>query len=113
MAAQNGTITFQRPSGTKFTYSFYLDDSAGNAVRWLKDGKAGSASPDNQIVTEPCVIKDFCIAAASGQTTTVIKINDQPVSVLLNAAHLATIYYRPEPNIFLAPGQKLTAVQLA
>jgi len=113
MAAQNGTVLFQRPSGTKFSVSVYFDDTALNPVRWLKDGKAAAGSPDNLLITEPVVIKDICLAAASGQTTTTIKINDQPVSVILNAIHLASITTRPEPNVYVSPNQKLTMVQVA
>lgn len=113
MAAQNGVVQFERPNKSRFTYSVYFDDTAGNPVRWLKDGKAAAASPDFLQIGELCAIVDVCLAAASGQTTTVVKINDLPVSTLLNALHLASITTRPEPAVVVFPGQKLTAVQVA
>lgn len=113
MAAQNGVVTFERPNGTKFTYSVYFDDTATNPVRWLKDGKAAAASPDNLIITEVSAVVDVVLAAASGQTTTVVKKNDLPVSTLLNALHLASITTRPVPGILCLPGQKLTMIQVA
>lgn len=113
MAAAQGTISFERPNGTRFTYSIYFDDTAGNPVRFLKDGKAAAASPDNLIMGEIAGIKDIVLLAASGQSTTVIKINDYPVSTVLNALHLAAITTRPTPDIVIRPGQKLTMVQVA
>lgn len=113
MAAQNGTITFTTPQGQSVTYSFYLDDTAGNPVRWSKDAKAGAAAPDSIIVNRPCWITDLTIAAASGQTTTTIKVNDSPVSVLLNANFLASVTNRPKLGIALRPGDKFTAFQVA
>lgn len=114
MGAAQGIVTFERPNHTRFSYSVYFDDTANNPVRWLKDGKAGATSPDWLVMNEPLVaIQDICLAAASGQTTTVVKINDLPVSTHLNALHLASITTRPEPAIFITRGQKLTMIQVA
>jgi len=113
MAAAQGTISFERPNKTKFTYSIYFDDTAGNPVRFLKDGKAGAASPDFLNIQELSAIVDIVLAGASAQTTTVIKLNDNPISTILNALHLASIVNRPEPGILCLPGHKLTMVQLA
>lgn len=113
MAAQNGTIQLEFPGGMTTTYSFYLDDTAGNPVRFSRDAKAGATSPDNVVVGNVCAIVDIAIAAASGQTTTTVKVNDIPVSVLLNANFLASITNRPHPNIVLRPGAKLTMFQVA
>jgi len=113
MAAQYGTVTFERPNRTRFTYSVYFDDTAGNPVRFARDGKSGTAAPDNIVATEIMGIVDICLAAATGQTTTVIKVNDNPVSTILNAIYLASITTRPEPGTIIFPGQKLTMVQIA
>lgn len=113
MAAQNGTITYQFAGGVRRTYSFYLDDTAGNPVRWSLDGKAGAASVTDITAQAPCAIADFVIAAASGQTTTTFKINDYPVSTILNANYLASVTFRPPLNLVMKQGDKLTAFQVA
>jgi len=113
MAAAQGIITFERPNKSKFSYSIYLDDTAGNPVRFLKDGKAAAGSPDNLVSTELCAIVDIILEGATAKTTTVVKINDLPVSTLLNALFLASVTTRPSPDIVLWPGRKLTMVQVA
>jgi hypothetical protein len=60
-----------------------------------------------------CAIVDVILEGATAKTTTVIKINDSPVSTLLNALYLATVVTRPPIDIVLFPGQKLTMVQVA
>lgn len=114
MAAKNGTITFSRPfSPSKMMVSIYLDDTAGHAVRFSKDTKADANSPDNFIANEILGVEDVCIEAATGQTTTIVKVNDISAAALLNANHLAAITSRPEPGVVLYPSNKLTLVQLA
>jgi hypothetical protein len=113
MAAAYGTTTLMFGGGVSRTYSNYYDDTAGNAVRWSLDAKAGAGSPDNVVVPVSCMITDLTIAAASGQSTTTIKVNDQPVSVLLNANFLAAVTNRPKINVMLRAGDKLTMFQVA
>lgn len=114
MAAKNGTLTLRYPGKQHEILSFYLDDTAGNLVRFSKDGKAGAASPDNYYNGKGnCFITDICIEAATGQTTTVVKVNDSPISVLLNANYLAAVLGRIPLNQPLPRGSKLTMVQIA
>ena len=111
MAAANGTITFEFPNRTRATYSIYLDDTAGNPVRFSKDGKAGTVSPD--FLNVPMVgIADITIASATGQSTTVIKRNDMAMSTILNANYLASVVNRPFLGL-VVPGGKLTMIQVA
>jgi len=114
MAAQNGAIVISHPNTPqKDLISFYLDDTAGNPVRFSRTGKAGAASPDNLVFDRWSGIEDISIAAASGQTTTTIQRNDITIAVILNANHLVSVQFRPEPGLIFAPGQKLTMFQVA
>ena len=111
MAAQNGTLTLEFPNRSRVTYSIYFDDTATNPVRFSKDGKAGANSPD-YLNVPICGIADLVIAAATGQTTTVIKRNDLSISTILNANYLAAITNRPFLGL-VVPGGKLTMIQVA
>lgn len=113
MAAKNGTLQFMFAGGLRRTYSFYFDDTAGNPARFSLDGKAAAGSPDNIVVPAPCAVADMSLEAATGQTTTVIKVNDQPVSVILNANYLAALSLRAPLGLVLNGGSKLQMFQLA
>jgi len=113
MAAQNGTLQVEYPDGTKQTYSVYASDSAGVAIKISKTGKADANAPDNFIADRLCAVTDFCLAAATGQTTTTVMKNDQIVSTLLNSNILAAITTRPPLDIMLLPGQKFSMYQVA
>jgi len=112
MAAANGTMSMVFAGGVRRTYSIYLDDMAGNPVRYSLDAKAGAASPDNIVLPLPSAIIDITIEAATAKTTTTIKDNDVPVSVILNANFLSTVTNRPVPGIVLGANHKLTMFQV-
>jgi hypothetical protein len=114
MAAQNGVMSFIGQSGMSYSLSFYCDDTAGNPLRFNQAGKAGATAPTDWTPAEPVVLTDFCLAAASGQTTTQIVRNGQPTGdILLNAMHLAAITTRPGLRIPFTPTAKLGGYQLA
>jgi len=114
MAAQNGIAHFVGASGMTYDVSFYLDDTANNPVRWSQAGKAIATSATDWTPPEIVVLKDFIIAAASGQTTTQMLRNGQPTGdILLNAVFLAAITTRPGLSIVYTPVAKVGALQLA
>jgi hypothetical protein len=114
MAAQNGVMSFIGQSGMTYSLSFYLDDSAGNPVRFNQAGKAGATAPTDWTPPEPVVLVDVCIAAASAQTTTQIVRNGQPTGdILLNAMHLASVTTRPSLRVPFTSLAKVGAYQLA
>lgn len=113
MAAQNGTITLLRPNGLRKVLSIYASDSAGASITISSDGKADANAPAFFLAPGACGVEDFCLAAATGQTTTTIKVNDVPQSVVLNANYLAAVTTRPPIGIVLRKGDKLTMVQVA
>lgn len=114
MAAQNGVATFKGKSKMTYSVSFYLDDTAGNPVRWSQASKASATSPTDWQPPEPVVLTDICIAAASGQTTTQMTRNGIPTGdYLLNAVHLAAITFRPVLAIPFNPIHRAGAVQVA
>ena len=115
MAAQNGiAVLLGLQSGQTYNISFYLDDTAGNPVRFSQAAKATATSPTEWTPPELVQLRDFIIAAASGQTTTQIVRNGQPTGdYLLNAVYLASITTRPPLNIMFGPVHKLGAYQLA
>lgn len=114
MAAQNGVMMFKGRSGMTYNISFYVDDTAGNPVRFSQAGKAGAGSPTEWTPPEPVALVDVCLAAASGQTTTQLARNGQPTGdYLLNALHLASIATRPQLAIVYTPLAKVGAYQLA
>lgn len=114
MAAQNGVAKFRGQSGMTYSLSFYCDDTAGNPVRFSQAGKAGAGSPTDWTPNEPVALLDFCLAAATGQTTTQIVRNGQPTGDnLLNALHLASVTTRPDLTIPFNSVSKFGAYQLA
>lgn len=113
MAAQNGVATFITPVGTK-SVSFYLDDTAGNRVRFDMGAKAGATSPDKIVFPHHAVLKDFLIAAASGQTHTSLMVGGAPTGdILLNAVCLASVTNRPNLGVIIPANTEFQAVQLA
>jgi len=106
-----GTWTVQYRNGQRQVFSFYYSDAAG-PCRFQKDGIATVVSPDLFYNTIPCVLIDICFPAQPATITyLVIKINDNPASVLLAANYLAANYNRISPNLPLGVGHKLTFVQ--
>lgn len=114
MAAQSAIFQFKGRSGMTYTLSAYLDDTAGNPVRFNQAGKAGATSPTEWTPPEPVALKDVIIAAATGQTTTQLVRNGQPTGdILLNAAHLASVTFRPALSVVYTPIAKVGAYQIA
>lgn len=113
MAAQKGVMTIMK-QGVVYPVQFYLDDTATNLVRWDSGAGAGASSATH--ISDPYgfIIKDICIAAATGQTQTSISINGKALGAyLLNAVHLASITNRPQLHIPVAPNTKLEMIQVA
>lgn len=112
MAAQYGVATFKTRGGT-LSVQFYLDDTAGNAVKF--DVGGGDAAKGNEEFRPPipAILTDFCIAAASGQTKTTINKAGYRVATLLNAVHLASVVSRPSLAIVFGPALPLSANQVA
>ena len=72
------------------------------------------SSRDVAILAELVQLRDWIIAAASGQTTTQLTRNGQPTGdYLLNAVYLASITTRPPLNVMFGPIHELGAYQLA
>jgi len=113
MAAASGTITLRRANGSALIISQYHSDAAGVTVKVSRDGKADANSPGDFFADTFYGIEDYCLGSATGQTTTVVKVNDQPAGILLNANHLASVTVRPNPGIIVRPGQKVTFYQVA
>ncbi len=114
MAAKNGTISLEYPNPMlNHTLSFYASDVAGVSIKMAKDGKADANSPDRFVAKSLCVVTDVCLEAATGQTTTVVKVDGTPKHVLLNANYLAANAQRPPLNQLLYPGQELSLYQAA
>jgi hypothetical protein len=115
MAAQNGIMNFVgAQTGQTYSVSFYLDDTAGNPVRFSQAGKAVATSPTDWTPPEVVVLTDVIIGAASGQTTTQILRNGQPTGdYLLNAVYLASVTNRPALRVIFTPVAKMGANQLA
>lgn len=114
MAAQSAIFHFKGKSLMSYTVSAYLDDTAGNPVRFNQAGKATATSPTEWTPPEVVALKDVIIAAATGQTQTQIVRNGQPTGdVLLNAVHLASIAFRPPLAVLFSPVAKVGAYQLA
>jgi len=114
MAAANVIFNFKGKSGQSYSISSYFDDSAGNPARFNAAGKAAAGSPTDWTPSEPVVLVDMVIAAASGQTMTQITRNGQPTGdMLLNAVHLASITTRPPLRIPYGAGMRVGAYQIA
>lgn len=115
MAAQNGVANFVGLRSRKtYSVSFYLDDTAGNQVRWSQAGKAGATSPDYWQPPEQVLLYDFIIAAGSGQTTTQFLVNGAPTGdIILNAVFLASVTNRPRLSLMFSPAYRIGALQLA
>lgn len=117
MAASYGVVVLVFGSrGTSVTLEkdIYLDDTAGNMVRWDNGAGASATSDTNFNVPADCKIVDICIASATGQTKTQVNVNNQPTgNMLRNSLHLSTITSRPPMRIPLFKDQKLSLIQLA
>jgi hypothetical protein len=116
MAAQYGQATFvtvMRRIPVTIPVQFYLDDAAGNPVKFDVGGGDASKGSDRFVAPEAVKLVDFCIAAASGQTRTSFNKDGSRIATILNAAYLASVTFRPPLAITLAPGQALTANQVA
>jgi len=115
MAAQYGTVqaTGLR-SGMTYTKDVYFDDTAGNPARFDTGNGASATSPTQFQFPEPVIITDIVLAAATGQTKTLIARDGKPTGdILRNALHLASVTVRPALRIGLGARQVFTMVQLA
>jgi hypothetical protein len=114
MAASSAILQFVGKSKMSYTLSAYLDDTAGNPVRFNQAGKASATSPTEWTPPEPVVLVDVIIAAATGQTHTQLVRNGQPTGdILLNAVYLASITTRPPLRVVFNSSNKVGAYQLA
>lgn len=119
MAAQYGTAQFlavQGRGGIQKTYTrdLYFDDTAGNPVRWDSGAGATATSETSWTPSEPILLLDVCLAAATGQTKTQVNRDNQPTgNILRNSLHLASVVVRPQLRIPYGAGQRIAMVQLA
>lgn len=115
MASSYGSAVF-RGLRTGMTYykDIYLDDTAGNLVRWDAGSGANATSATEWVAPEPVALVDFCIASATGQTKTQLIRNQIPTGdILRNALQLSTVTYRPVLRVPFQGGVKIQAIQLA
>lgn len=115
MAAQYGTATF-RTFGRipqSITVQFYLDDTAGNPIKW--DVGGGDAAKGAEEWRPPVAVNlvDFVIAAASGQTKTTINRAGMKIATLLNATYLASVTNRPPLAMAFSPAAPISGNQVA
>lgn len=114
MAAQKGNARFIGASGVVYNKAVYLDDTAGNPVRWDGGGGASATSPTSVQFGEPTALTDLVLAAATGQTQTQICRDDVPTGdILLNALQLASVVTRPPLATPFGAYQRVTMIQLA
>ncbi len=114
MAAAYGVAVYQGLSGRRYSIQIYLDDVAGNKVKF--DNGLGDASKGDiaKSFPEAVILQDFCLAGATAQTKTAITRNDVSTGdTLLNAIHLASVTFRPQLSIGFVAGAKMGAVQVA
>ncbi len=111
----NGTLKIAVLGGQPVPISFYLSDVTLEPLRFAKDGKATTTSPDYLLnnTGRPWAIEDICTVGAPATITTyIVKIDDIAAGILLAANHISTIASRPVPGTYIMPGKKLTIVQV-
>lgn len=114
MAAQYGAATFVGRGGNSFSVDLYCDDTAGNPVRWDGGSGASATSPTFWTAPSDCIMIDFVLAAATGQTKTQINRNNLSTgNILRNSVYLASITTRPPLRVPYMAGNQVTATQLA
>jgi hypothetical protein len=115
MAATTGTITFMGLR-TRQTYvkDVYLDDTAGNLVRWDAGAGASATSPTEWRPPEHVVMRDASVVTGAAQTRLQLTRNGVPTGdILRQTVHLTTLALRPVLNIAFLKGDQITAIQLA
>ena len=115
MAASSATAYFRgRKTNMSYIQSIYLDDTAGNPIRFGIGGKATATSPTSVKFNEPVDLVDFCIAAATGQTTTALFRNNVATGdYITNALHLASVTFRPALRVYFPALIDIQMTQLA
>lgn len=114
MAASYGSALFKGRSGRTYYKDIYADDTANNPIRWDNGGGASATSETSWISPEDCVLLDFCLTAATGQTKTSLQGNGmQTGDIFRNALHLSTVTFRPTLMVPFRAGTKVSMVQLA
>lgn len=115
MAAQYAQMVLVSRNGqSTLNVDAYLDDTAGNPVRFDGGSGASATSPVQYTMPWNGYLVDFALAAATGQTKTQINRNNQSIgSVLRNSLYLASVTTRPGLKIPFAAGNLITMTQLA
>lgn len=116
MAAQYGVATFRSilsPVPQTFSVQFYLDDTAGNSVKWDVGGGDAAKGAEEYRPSIPVNLTDVLIAAASGQTKTTINRAGMRIATLLNAVHLASVVTRPTLALAFGPNAPISGNQVA
>lgn len=115
MAASYACATFQgMKTGRIYYKDAYLDDGAGNKVRWDNGSGAGAATDTYVKFSENVVLTDLCIVAATAQTKTQLISNGSPTGdIIRNSIHLSTITFRPRLATPFIAGSEIGAIQLA
>ncbi len=112
MAAQNGNLRFSVPPGVPFNVSMYLNDTAANFATFSRSGKAGATDTNFLQFNRAVALEDMVIAAATGQTTSVLYLDDVPAEPYLNSQYLASVTTRPPINRLIPGGTKIQVLQV-
>lgn len=115
MAAALATMVIQGRSGRRYSISVYLNDTTNNLARFDEAKIAVAGSADNFQVKEACSIIDICLTSDLATPTHLqIQRNGTPTGDILDCtAQLASVVSRPSPICPLAPGDKISIMQIA
>lgn len=113
VTAGNGSITMRGVSGRSYTINFYSSDTIGAPVTFNTSGLAGATSTNFFITPENLVLNDISFTSSNTVSTNwVVLVNDVPTGNVLPIANfLNTLNNRPNPNIGVSAGRKLTLIQ--
>jgi len=100
-------------TGETLSVSFYLDDTAGNAIKFDVGGGDAAKGAEEYRPTVPVWLTDILIAAAATPTKTSLNRAGVRVATLINAVHLASVVNRPALQVAYGPNAPLSANQVA
>lgn len=115
MAAQYGQVTFVSLTRVPQTVTtqIYLDDTAGNSVKFDVGGGDAAKGAEEFRPTVPVLLRDICIAAAATPTKTAINRGGARIATILNAVHLASVTNRPVLSLGFGPNAPISMNQVA
>jgi len=113
MAATTGTAKFV-VQGRTVTKDMYLDDTAGNMVRWDSGGGASATSETFWTMPGNGYLVSLAIVTGAAQTRLQLTRNGAPTGdILRHAMHLTTLANRDALMIPIGGGQRVGMIQLA